>query len=239
MPGCTYVIYYGWLADDQGAPTAAAQAIAQARPALAIVAGMTTRPQRLNFTPSVRELWLRAGIATLIYVPTAYARRDWDVVWNACQAAHSWGAQGVLLDEVPPQVDRCWWAYYGRLYSALAGELLVALNTGVAQTDPHVMAACDLLMVEHQWRQFAAQATWSRAFPSSRFMGVSSNEPGAAVWLGHSIDRDNAVVETRLAWRSGIGWHTSTDHYIALPAWWSAYLADVGALAVASQQATR
>ncbi|WP_026370983.1 hypothetical protein [Kallotenue papyrolyticum] len=237
--GCTYLIFYGWLADARGAPTPAAQAIALARPALAIVAGMTAQPRRRNFTPAVRELWLEAGISTLIYVPTAYARRDWNEVWSACREAQTWGAQGVLLDEVLPAVDRGWWAYYGRLYSALAGELLIALNTGVAHTAPEVMAACDLLMVEHQWRQFAAQAAWRAAFPSSRFMGVSSNELGAQLWLGRSIDRHSASAETRAAWRCGIGWHTSTARYTELPPWLSAYLTELRDTEGCSQQAAR
>ena len=59
-------------------------------------------------------------------------------------------------------------------------------------------------------------------YSSDRLMGVSSDEENA---MGYGMDVETALRDTREAWESGIGWHTSTQRYTALPPWFGVYMA--------------
>ena len=59
-------------------------------------------------------------------------------------------------------------------------------------------------------------------------MGVSSNVvERIRLPMGYRVTQEQAIADTREAWESGIGWHTSTDVHIQLPPWFDAYVAGV------------
>lgn len=220
------VIYYGWLiADASGAPNRAAAAIARARPRVLIAAFSTLQPRLTNLSPQVRELLQASGALLFAYVPTGYGARDLADVKAEAAGCLAGGADGIFYDEVPACPDEAQLASYQALHALVKerGGRVIA-NAGVDRSDESLMRVADILMVEHQWRTFGEASPWRAGYPPERFMGVSSNEPGADAFLEGAIDRQTAVRDTRAAWACGVGWHYSTDRYVELPAWFADYV---------------
>jgi Spherulation-specific family 4 len=225
-----YVIYYGWLiAGESGAPNRVARMLAAAQPRILIGAYATAQPRLVNMSPQVRELLHTAGTQLFAYVSTDYGARDIGEV--KAEATHylANGVDGIFYDEMYPFTDDAKQEYCRQLY-ALAKDRgrAVVVNTGVAGSGERIMSVTDMLMVEHQWRAFHQTSQWRSSYSPERFMGTSSNEPGAHACLGYAIDEAVAARDTRAAWSHGIGWHYSTDRYVELPAWFSAYVAALG-----------
>jgi hypothetical protein len=224
------VIYYGWLVADQvGQPNRVAHQIAAAQPQLLVASFHTDLPGYINLSSPVQELLHSAGVEILAYVPTGYGLRDYVAVESAVHHYLKQGVDGIFFDEVYHFRDKGYLDYYRMLYELVKGEgQKVVLNTGLSQSEPLIMEVTDILMVEHRWRDFYQNCQWRTDYSPERFMGNSSNEPGSYQSLGYEIDLSQAVSDTLEAWKSGIGWHYSTNHYITLPDWFEDYAKLVG-----------
>jgi hypothetical protein len=219
----TYVIYYGWLADEaHGEPNDEARAIAAAKAPLLIAHAWTAEPDRhRNLSPQVLSLMRDAGTPVFAYVATNSGKARLDDVVALVDDCLDGGADGLFFDEADPLRDEARFEYYGALAKRIRDRgKRVILNPGVAQCGERIMEAADYVMVEHQWRNLRSGSLWSFRYPADRFMGVSSNEGNAMTYV---VDRERALADTREAWQRGIGWHTSTDTYIELPEWFAAY----------------
>jgi hypothetical protein len=222
-----YVIYYGWLiAGESGAPNRAARMLASAKPRILIGSFATAQPRLVNMSSQVRGLLQAAGTQLFAYVPTSYGSRDLGEIKAEAAGYLDTGVDGIFYDEVYAFTDEAKQEYYQALY-ALAKDhgRGVIMNTGGACSGEQIMSVTDILMVEHQWQTFYQTSDWHLNYAAERFMGVSSNEPGAYTCLGHLVDAEVAVRDSRAARSHGIGWHYSTDRYIELPAWFSSYRA--------------
>lgn len=227
MNGQTYVIYYGWLTDDAGGePNEAARRIAAVRPPLLIAHLNAAAPDNhVNASTQVLALMHAAGTEVLGYVSTDFGRAGLDGVRHAVADNLDAGLDGVFFDEADPMTASSKFGYYAMATQPVrrnGGR--VVLNSGVSRCGERIMEIAGILMVEHRWRDFAADSAWMAGYPAERFMGVSSNEQDA---MGYVVEGRSAVDDTREAWASGIGWHTATDRYIGLPDWFESY---VGAL---------
>ncbi|NNJ08758.1 hypothetical protein EKD04_000275 [Chloroflexales bacterium ZM16-3] len=214
--GRRFCIYYGWLvADAAGMPSPSAL-----RPDLLVAPAYTAEPQMRNLSAPVMDLLRRQGVEVLAYVDAAFGHCPFDEVLSSAAEAMALGVGGVLFEQVEHRWSPASHSYYGTLAEGVrAGGGRVALNTGVAATDEALMSVADLLMLEHGWRAFAELSPWRRRYDPLRFMGVSSNEPGAESLLGHRLDSGSAARDARDAWAMGVGWHCATDRYIELPPW--------------------
>lgn len=219
--GRSFCIFYGWLvADADGKPAPSALRIAARAPKLLIAPAHTVAPRMPNLSPQVMRLFDRHSITVLAYVDAGFRLRAPDIVLVEAAEALSMGVGGILFD----QVEHRWSAHARSFYAALAegvraAHAIVALNTGVAETDEAVMEVADLLMVEHRWRAFGEHNPWRQRYHPLRFMGVSSNEPGALAHIDHHVDANAAAHDTYDAWRTGVGWHCATDRFVDLPPW--------------------
>jgi hypothetical protein len=221
----SYVIYYGWLiADQSGSPNQAARIIASSKPLILIAAYYTLQPRWANMSQQVRRLLHASGVKMCAYIPTNYGLRDLGDAQAEATDYLANGADGIFYDEVDACTDDGKQEYYQAL-STLVRERrkIVIMNTGVADTGEPIMNLTDILMVEHQWRAFYQTSPWRAKYPAERFMGVSSNEPGAIDCLGQAIDEAAAIRDTLEARLHGIGWHYGTDRYTELPSWYAAY----------------
>ncbi len=221
-----YLIYYGWLiADQEGTPNEAARTIASAGPSAVLAMFHTFTPRYTNLSVQVRQVLHDAGTRIFAYVDTNYGRRALKRVEAEALEYLSNGVDGIFFDRGHNCLDNSRRKYYATLYRLVAGCGKTAIvNTGVAQCGETIMDQTDILMVEHDWRRLYRANPWHARYPAERFMGDSSNEPGADAFLGHRIDCRRAAQDTLEAWSNGIGWHTSTDRYTDLPPWFSAYL---------------
>lgn len=222
-----FVIYHGWLTVDPGGePTADALAIADARPGILIAPFLKAGSGERNISPEVLTLLGERGISVYPYVPTHFGRRGIDAVAAEIDLSLKAGVSGIFLDEIAPTLDQAdLEAGYTALHSVTGSDVAkIILNTGVARTGEEIMDIADILMVEHQWRWFAESSRWREQYPRERFMGCSSNEPGALPLVGRPISFESAVEETLEAWDAGIGWHYSTDRYTRLPGWFKSYV---------------
>lgn len=225
MPtGNTYIINYGWLSDDaSGEPNARANAIAAARTPLLIAQFRTAAPAgHRNLSAQVLSLMQSAGTQVFGYIATAWGRADLRDVRSASAEYLAAGMDGVFLDEADSLCSDAKLDYYTEIASRVresGGKLI--LNAGVSQCGEKIMQVCDLLMLEHAWRDALTRSPWLRRYPHDRVMGVSSNEENA---MGYAIDEQRAIEDTREAWERGIGWHTSTDRYVELPEWFERYV---------------
>lgn len=161
-----------------------------------------------------------AGVNVLAYVDVDYGRRPVSRVLNDVVQALALGAAGIFFDRVEYQ----WRAGAADFYGAIAGEVRqrggqVALNPGVACVDEQYMMVTDLLMVEHHWWAFIANNPWRHRYDSMRFMGVSSNEPGAYEVLGYQVTEATALRDARRAWAGGVAWYCGTDRFTEAPPW--------------------
>jgi len=220
-----YVIYYGWLiASRSGRPNAQAKAIARARPKILIACYHTFTPQWINLSSDVQHLLRSAGIRTFAYTTTSYGTRRVQAIQQQIRQYILGGVDGIFLDEAYNFLDASKEAYYRRLYEytkELGADVI--LNPGISDCGEAIMRVTDMLMVEHQWQHFYQANPWRHAYPPARFMGTSSNEPGAIGYVGHAVDATQALRDTREAWANGVGWHYSTDRYITLPPWFLDY----------------
>lgn len=227
MTGSTYVIYYGWLAQDAGGePNRDARDIAAARAPLLIAQFRTAGPGgHVNLSPQVLSAMHAAGTAVFAYVATNCGKTPLAEVRQAVAGYLEAGADGIFFDEADPLREPACFEYYKALAQCVrdAGKGVI-VNPGVAQCGERIMEVADRVMVEHQWRRLRLASLWSFRYPVERFMGVSSNEGQA---MGYTVDAQRAVEDTREAWRAGIGWHCSTDCYIGLPEWFGAYIGAV------------
>jgi hypothetical protein len=218
-----YAIYYGWLiADAGGEPSAAAQRIASTRVPLLIANLWTAAPERhLNINPKVLALMREARTLVYAYVATAWGRARSATVERQVLECLDAGVDGVFFDEADPLIRDDHERYYDALAQLVwsRGGALI-LNPGVAQCGEALMKYANAIMVEHHWRSFPYASLWMRRYPKDRVMGVSSNEENA---MGYTVDEQRAIEDTRQAWRSGIGWHASTGHYVDLPPWFERY----------------
>ena len=224
-PNNLSVIYYGWLTSDaSGIPNHLATAIAAARPQALIAVFYTAQPKFMNLSPQVRDLLHSAGTRIYAYTSLGYGARDHREVQADVAHYLANGADGIFFDEADSSIDGVKTRYYKQLYEQVKqhGQAVI-LNTGVAATSEALMSVADILMVEHQWRAFAQTCPWRAKYAPERFMGNSSNEPGALQHLYYPISRATGVRDTRAAWASGIGWHYSTDRYTDLPPWFADY----------------
>jgi hypothetical protein len=222
-----YVIFHGWLTSDVGGePNADALAIAEAKPGILIAPFLKAGTNQKNISGDVLSLLGAKGISVFPYVPTHFGQRGIGEVAGEIDQCLQAGVAGIFLDEVSPNLERAdLEAGYAALHSVTGSDAAkIILNTGVARTGEEIMDIADILMVEHQWRWFAELSPWRSRYPTERFMGCSSNEPGALPLVGRPISRSTAVEETLDAWDAGIGWHYSTDRYTGLPSWFNSYV---------------
>jgi hypothetical protein len=225
-----YVIYYGWLADDErGTPNDVARRIAAARVPLLVAAYWSEPRTHRSLSDEVLALMRAAGTRVFAYVRTGWGAADLQQVKASASEYLAGGADGIFLDECSNFLDSSWLLYYRALAQFVrgAGKALI-VNPGVSRCGEDIMSVADHVMVEHEWRSFAALSPWRSRYPPERFMAVSSNEESG---MGYPLERARAIEDTREAWTAGIGWHTSTDRYITLPEWFDDYMAAVTAQA--------
>ena len=223
MPA-SYALYYGWLSDGaDGEPNRDARRIAAARMPL-LIASFWTEPRiHRNLSPQVLALMRESGTKVFAYVSTQWGRAELRAVKSAVSEYLEAGADGVFLDEGHNFLDSSKLLYYrslAQLARSRGGEVIV--NPGVARCGADVMSVGDYVMLEHAWRELSRESPWCADHPPSRFMGVSSNEPGA---MPYAVTAKRAVADTREAWACGVGWHTSTERYTRLPEWFEDYVA--------------
>ena len=223
----TYAIYYGWLTEDEeGEPNESARRIAAARIPLLIAQTWTAEPQRhLNLSAAVLSMMRDAGTKVFAYVATNCGnalRRRVDAETSEYLAT---GVDGIFFDEADPLRENGKLDYYKGLARLVqdSGKRVI-LNPGVAQCGECIMDVADYLMVEHRWRDLRTGSLWSARYAADRFMGVSSNEGNA---MGYVVDEQRAIDDTHEAWRREVGWHTSTDRYVQVPAWFERYVSAV------------
>ena len=222
--GNPYVVYYGWLTDDAGGePNDEARRIAAARPPLLIAHLQAAAPDNhLNLSTQVLALLRAAGTGIFGYVSTDFGRAGLDGVRHAVADNLDTGLDGIFFDESDSMTSTAKFGYYTMLAQPVRQQgRKVVLNSGVSKCGERIMEVADLLMVEHEWRQFPADSPWMAKYGAERFMGISSNEEGA---MGYSVDARRAVDDTREAWRAGVGWHAATDRYVVLPDWFETHL---------------
>ncbi len=224
--GNLYIIYYGWLVSgESGKPNEVAARIAAARPKAVVAPLFLAGSDAHNLSPDVREMLRAADVRVWGYVPTGYGNRPLSAVITDVVGYMANGLDGIFFDEVYHFRNGAMMGYYRVLFDVckqFGGKVI--LNPGVADVGEMIMEVTDILTLEHQWRNFSRICRWRKRYEAERFMGNSSNEPGAAAFLGTTVDADTAVRETRDAWSGGIGWHYSTDRYTELPPWFAPYI---------------
>ena len=218
-----YAIYYGWLSDDaSGEPNAAARALAKLRLPLLIANYRTAPPaSHANLTPQLLALLRDAGTAVFAYIATDWGRADRKKTLRQIDEYLAAGVAGVFFDEADSLCSDAKLEYYAALATRVrrhGGSII--LNAGVSQCGEKIMELCDMLMVEHAWREARVRSPWLRRYPAERVMGVSSNEDNA---MGYAVDEQRAIQDTREAWNTGVGWHASTNRYVELPDWYERY----------------
>jgi hypothetical protein len=222
----SYVICYGWLADDEaGVPNALARRIAAARAPLLIAQYWTDPRTHRNLSDEVLALMRAAGTQVFAYVRTGWGAADLQQAKASASEYLAGGVDGIFLDESYNFLDSAKLLYYRALAQLVRaeGRGLIA-NPGVSRCGEDIMSVADRVMVEHEWRSFGAHSPWSSRYPPDRFMAVSSNEENG---MGYPVEGARAIADTREAWDAGIGWHTSTDRYVGLPDWFDDYIAAV------------
>ncbi len=222
----TYAIFYGWLTSDtRGQPIASTRAIAATGVPLLIANYWTSSKEHRNISAPVLALMHGAGIQVYAYVKTGWGNADGDAAVTEVNEYLQGGVDGIFFDESDALVNQGNLPYYEKLAQAVrARGKKVILNPGVAACGECIMEVADLVMLEHQWRDFATRSPWCRRYRSDQFMGVSSNELNA---MGYVVDEQRAIADTREAWGAGLGWHTSTNHYTEIPEWFGRYVTAV------------
>ena len=222
--GSTYCIFYGWLSDGpDGEPNADARRIAAARVPLLIASFWTEPRTHRNLTPQVMALMREAGTRVFAYVSTRWGGADLHAAKAAATEYLDAGADGIFFDESHHFLDSSKLLYYRALAQIVRGRgAEVIVNPGVSRCGADVMSVGDYVMLEHAWRELRAHSPWCADHAPGRFMGVTSNEPGA---MPYPVDRARAIAATREAWACGVGRHTSTERFTRLPEWFEDYVA--------------
>lgn len=218
-----YVIYYGHLVDKDGATTEEAERIIAAKPELVIVP-YSFPDGELNLMPEVHEQFREAGIKVLTYTWTDYGARDINAVKGDVDRQMAAGVDGIFVDEVTNIRTDAEHGYYAEIHrhvKSYGQDKLVVMNPGHYQVNERVMLISDIVSFEAEW-VYHDQIPWMERYPSSRFMGVSSNE-----YCAGCVSESNAAAETIEAWEAGIGYHYAADKYIDLPAWFDGYATQV------------
>jgi hypothetical protein len=134
-----------------------------------------------------------------------------------------------MVDEVTNVASEKDFAYYSTIYNTIKDKnetKLVVMNPGHFEVSESIMKISDIVSFEEDW-VYSDQITWKEHYPTSRFMGVSSNEycnPPCVSGL-------NAENKTVAAWNMGIGYHFATDKYTDLPSWYDSYASQIERLA--------
>jgi hypothetical protein len=218
-----YVIYYGHLVDENGATTEQMARILAAKPQLVIVP-YSFPDGELNLTPDVHQQFRNAGIRVLTYTWTDYGERDLNAVKADIDSHMASDVDGIFIDEVTNIETDAEHSYYAEIHRHVKGygqDKLVVMNPGHFKVTERVMLVSDIVSLEEEW-VYHDQITWKDRYPSSRFMGVSSNE-----YCASCVNDLNAANKTAEAWGAGIGYHYSTDRYIDLPEWFANYTLQV------------
>lgn len=223
MPN-TYCIYYGWLSDGpDGEPNADARRIAAARVPLLIASFWTEPRTHRNLAPQVLALMREAGTRVFAYVSTQWGGADLQSAKAAATEYLDAGVDGIFFDESHHFLDSSKLLYYRALAQLVRGRgAEVIVNPGVSRCGADVMSVGDYVMLEHAWRDLRVESPWCADHDPGRFMGVTSNEPGA---MAYPVDCERAIADTREAWACGVGWHTATERFTRLPGWFEAYVA--------------
>jgi hypothetical protein len=218
-----YVIYYGHLVNENGAMTGQAERILAAKPELVIVP-YSFPDGELNLTSEVHQQFLAAGIKVLTYTWTDYGARDVAAVKADIDRQMASGVDGIFVDEVTnieTDAEQNYCAEIHRHVKSFGQGKIVVMNPGHYKVTERVMQTSDIVSLEEEW-VYLDQMPWIDRYPSSPFMGVSSNE-----YCASCIDGSNAANKTAAAWQAGIGYHYATDMYIELPAWFDGYATQV------------
>lgn len=218
-----YVIYYGHLVDDQGAITEQTARILAAKPELVIVP-YSFPDGELNLTSNVHQQFKEAGIKVLTYTWTDYGARDLAAVKADIDRQMASGVDGIFVDEVTnigTDAEHNYYAEIHRYVKDYGPGKLVVMNPGHYKVSERVMLISDIVSLEEEW-VYHDQIFWIDRYPSSRFMGVSSNE-----YCMGCINESNASSKTAQAWDAGIGYHYATNMYIDLPTWFDSYSSQV------------
>ncbi|HEV8405409.1 MAG TPA: spherulation-specific family 4 protein [Nitrososphaera sp.] len=218
-----YVIYYGHLIDENGKATDQATRILTARPELVIVPHSFPDGEP-NLTPEVLQQFKDAGIKVLTYTWTNYGARDLNAVKADIDSQMASGVDGIFVDEVTNIETNAENSYYLTIYNkakSYGQDMLVVMNPGHYKVTERIMPISDIVSLEEEW-VYHDQISWMHKYPSSRFMGVSSNE-----YCTGCINESNAASKTAEAWQAGIGYHFATDLYIDLPTWFDSYVSQV------------
>ena len=222
----TYCIFYGWLSDGpDGEPNADARRIAAARVPLLIASFWTEPRAHRNLSPQVLALMRDAGTRVFAYVSTRWGGIALQSAKDAVTGYLDASVDGIFLDEGHNFLDSSKLLYYRALAQLARGRgAEVIVNPGVSRCGADVMSVGDYVMLEHAWREVRAHSPWCADHSPERFMGVSSNEPGA---MPYAVTRERAIADTREAWAAGIGWHTATERFTRLPEWFEGYVEGV------------
>jgi len=218
-----YVIYYGHLVDEKGAMTEQTERILAAKPSLVIVP-YSFPDGELNLKPDVSERFEDAGIKVLTYTWTDYGARDIAAVKTDIDRQMGSGVDGIFVDEVTnikTDVEHNYYAEIHRYIKNFGQDKLVVMNPGHYKVSERVMLISDIVSLEEEW-VYHDEIPWMDKYPSSRFMGVSSNE-----YCAGCVDESNAAIKTAQAWDAGIGYHYATNMYIDLPSWFDGYASQV------------
>jgi hypothetical protein len=160
----------------------------------------------------------------LTYIWTDYGARDINAVKADIDRQMASGVDGIFVDEVTNIETDAEHAYYAEIHrhvKSYGHDRLVVMNPGHYKVSERVMLVSDIVSLEEEW-VYHGQIQWMDKYPSSRFMGVSSNE-----YCAGCISESNAAAKTIEAWDAGIGYHYATDKYIDLPAWFDSYASQV------------
>lgn len=218
-----YVIYYGHLVDKNGTATEQTTRILAAKPELVIVP-YSFPDGELNLTPEVHQQFRDAGIRVLTYTWTNYGERDLNAVKADIDSQMASDVDGIFIDEVTnieTDAEQSYYAAIHRYVKSYGQDKLVVMNPGSFKVTERVMLISDIVSLEEEW-VYQNQIPWKDRYPSSRFMGVSSNE-----YCTGCVTESNAAGKTAEAWDAGIGYHYATDMYIDLPAWFDSYAQQV------------
>lgn len=217
-----FVIYYGWYYNQDGRLGHDIDRIIEAKPEF-IISPYYTSAGEVNLRPKVMEKFHDNGIKVLTYVATGDTDRNLMNVLAEIKAGFDSGADGIMVDEVSILHTQFELNYYKKIYDyvkSFGSDKIVVANPGSVLVSEEVMSISDIVSFEHQWR-LAPSIDWFSKYPSTRFMGVSSNDIENV--MGYAVSENNAVADTMDAWQAGIGYHFSTDSYTELPAWFGDY----------------
>lgn len=225
-PGITgshkFVIYYGWYYNQNGTITQDIERIVNVKPEF-VISPYYTSSGSINLKPEVLKKFHDNGIKVLAYIPTGNGKRMLANVLDELKTTFGNGVDGIMVDEVSLLYTQSDLDYYKKIYDyakTFGNEKIVVANPGSVLVSEAVMSVSDIVSFEHEWR-LAPSIDWFSKYPSTRFMGISSNDIEDV--MGYTVGTDTAARDTIEAWESGIGYHFSTNTYTTLPSWFEDY----------------